>query len=126
MKPILLAALALPLLLAGCATDVAVDGGGYYGPGYYGPGYAYDDGYYGGSIVDVGVGGYYGYDRGYYHQHHYDNISGSRSAAFARSNTRVNSSHASFAGVSRTSSHSGASHASASVSSGGGHGGGRR
>ena len=120
MKPLLLAALALPVLLTGCATDVAVGGGGYYGPGYYGPGYAYDDGFYGGSVVDVGIGGgYYGYDRGYYH-HHYDG--GSHSTALARSSSHV--SHGSFAGVSRSSSHAGSSHASASISSGGGHSGG--
>ena len=53
MKPILLVALAVPLLFTGCATDVGYyDGGGYYG----GPGY-YDGGYYGGPVVDIG---YYG------------------------------------------------------------------
>ena len=64
MKPIFLA-LALPVLLTGCAAYV-----GDYGPGY--PGYYADDGYYyGGPAVDVG---FYGYDRGYYHHgyHHYD------------------------------------------------------
>ncbi len=66
MKPILLLSCALPLLLAGCATDVAVDDG--YGPGYYAYG---GPGYYDGVVGDVGV---YGYDRGYYHSHynHYD------------------------------------------------------
>jgi hypothetical protein len=67
MKPILLA-LAIPLLLTGCA-GVGVDVGG---PGY--PGY-YDGYYYGGP----GYVGYYSYGRGYYHHgyhHHYYGHSG--------------------------------------------------
>ena len=108
MKPILLAAVALPaVLLTGCATDV-----GFYdsGPGYYGPGYyAYDDGYYGGPYIGV-----YGYDRGYYY-HHYDRDS--HNTAFARSNTRVNTSRTAVASTTRSSSHTHASR-SASVSSG--------
>ena len=120
MKPILLAALALPVLLTGCATDVGVG----FGPTYYDPGYyAYDGGWYGGPYV----GGYgYGHGNYYHNYHHYD--TGSHNTAFAR-NSHVGS-HTSFAGVSRSSGHASASHtASASVSSGAGHsggGGGRR
>ncbi len=117
MKPILLAALALPVLLTGCATDVAIGGGGYYGPGYY----AYDDGYYGYGGPFVGVYGY-GYDGGYYHHRHYDHGSSTRTRPSPRGSSHV--SRGSFAGVSRSSGHAGVSHASASISSGGGHSGG--
>lgn len=115
MKPISLAALALPVvLLTGCASDVGYyNGGGYYDPGYY----AYDDGYYGGSFIGV-----FDNDRDHSHHHHYDRGHGDHNAAFARGGSHV--SHGSFAGVSRSSGHAGASHASASVSSGGGHSGG--
>ena len=115
MKSILLAALALPVLLTGCATDVAVGGG--YGPGYY------DGGYYGydGPVVGIYGGGGYGYGngRGY---HHYDN---GHNSAFASRTSHAGGNHNSVAGVSHSSAHVGASHSSsASVSAGGGHSGG--
>jgi hypothetical protein len=106
MKPIFLA-LALPILLTGCAAYV-----GDYGPGY--PGY-YDGYYYGGPAVDVG---FYSYGRGgYYHHdyHHYDTAS---HGAVAYRGSYHASGHA-FAGVSHASGHSGGGGGrSASVSMG--------
>jgi hypothetical protein len=113
MKPIVLA-LALPVLLTGCAAYV-----GDAGPGYYDGGYVY-----GGPAVDVG---FYSYDRGYYHHdyHHYD--SGANRGAVAYRG-------ASHVGATRVASashvgggHSGGSHhAAASASSGNFSGGGHR
>ena len=105
MKPIFLA-LALPVLLTGCAAYV-----GDYGPGY--PGYW--DGYaYGGPTYI----GFSSYDRGYYHHsyHHYD--TGSHGAVAFRGSSHA-SSHA-VASVSHASGHSGGGR-SASVSSGAAH-----
>jgi len=56
MKPIVLA-LAIPILLTGCA-------GSYYGYDDYGPGYPPITT---GTIMVVPYIGFYGYDRGYYH-----------------------------------------------------------
>ena len=100
MKPILLAALALPLALSGCGTYVGYDPG--YGPGYYD-----------GVVGDVGV---YGYDRGGYHAHyhHYDGSYHNRAVASSRGVSL--GSHV--ASVSHSGGHvsgGGAAHASASV-----------
>jgi hypothetical protein len=99
MKPILLVALAAPLLLSGCGTYVGYDGDGYYGP----------PGYYDGVSGDVAI---YGYDRGGYnaHYHHYD---GGYSHTSVASRNVSHETHV--ASVSHSSGHtSGASHASAS------------
>jgi hypothetical protein len=100
MKPILLGALALPLLLAGCGTYVGVDDG--YGPGYYAYG---GPGYYDGVTGDVAV---YGYDRGGYqpHYHHYDGSYHNTTAMASR-------------GVSHESHVASVSHSSAHASGGG-------
>ena len=98
MKPLILA-LALPVLLTGCAAYV-----GDAGPGY--PGY-YDGGYYayGDPAVDVG---FYSSDSGYYNRggsyHHYDSgyhhNGGSSSTVAYHGASR--SSGAQVAGVSRS------------------------
>jgi hypothetical protein len=108
MKPILLA-LAVPILLTGCAAYV-----GDYGPGY--PGY-YDGGYYaGGPVVDVG---FYGSDRGGYDHHDYHHYDTASRGTVAYHGSTHASSHA-VASVSHASGHAGTSH-SASVSSGATH-----
>jgi hypothetical protein len=107
MKPLFLAALALPILLTGCGTYVGYDDG--YGPGYY-------DGVYG----DVAV---YGYDRGGYqpHYHHYDgsyhNSNAVASHSFAHESHVASAGHVSGGHVGGGGGGS-AAHASASVSGG--------
>ena len=123
MKPLVLA-LALPVLLTGCAAYVGDAGPGY--PGYYDGGYAY-----GGPAVDVGFyssgsGGYYNRGGGY---HHYDSgyhHNGGSSAVAYHGASRSNGTHVASVSHSGGGRSGGASH-SASVSSGGGHeGGGHR
>lgn len=119
MKPILLGALALPLLLTACGTYVGVDDGpgSYYG----GPPAGYYDGVYG----DVAT---YGYDRGGYnaHYHHYDGGYSHSDTASRGVSHSANFASASHAGGGHVGGGGGASHASASVGGGGGggHGGG--
>ncbi|HEX4139603.1 MAG TPA: hypothetical protein VHY09_04600 [Candidatus Methylacidiphilales bacterium] len=105
MKPILLGALALPLLLAGCAgTYVGYDDG--YGPDYYAYG---GPGYYDGVTGDVAV---YGYERGNYHSHYHHYDGGSRHTEVA---SRGVSHESHVASVSHSSGHvSGSSHAAVS------------
>jgi len=102
MKPILLA-LALPVLLTGCAAYVGASGPGY--PGYY-------DGYdYGGPTYI----GFSSYDRGYYH-HDYHHYATSSHHEVASHGSYHASGHA-VASVSHASGHASGGHG-ASVSSG--------